>query len=176
MAKALQNRKELVEKLIPSFDVGCRRPTPGNGFLEALVEDNVSVSFGQPQRITEKGLITHDGQLIEADAIVCATGFDLSFKPRFSLIGREGKDLRNVWTPDAKAYMTHSVPGFPNYFGMSPPPSPPIHPLTSTSIPRPRHSRRPRLHRPHHRDPHKVHHEDHQQGAARILLVLRPPP
>jgi cation diffusion facilitator CzcD-associated flavoprotein CzcO len=128
MVKALQNRKELVEKLIPSFDVGCRRPTPGNGFLEALVEDNVSVSFGQPQRITEKGLITHDGQLIEADAIVCATGFDLSFKPRFSLIGREGKDLRNVWTPDAKAYMTHSVPGFPNYFGMSPPSIPPIHP------------------------------------------------
>lgn len=94
------------------------RPTPGNGFLETLNQDNVTVSFGTPQGITEKGLITHDGQLIEADAIICATGFDLSYKPRFPIIGRYKIDLADQLEPDAKAYMSLAVPNFPNYLGM----------------------------------------------------------
>lgn len=137
MKKALATKPELIKKLIPSFDVGCRRygilpssikskrdvldaklfsrPTPGNRYLEALVRDNVSVSFGTPQRITEKGIVLHDGKLAKADIIICATGFDLFFKPRFPLIETNDTNLANLWTTDAKAYMSLAVPQFPNY-------------------------------------------------------------
>jgi len=33
--------KMLAQMLLPSFPVGCRRQTPGPGYLEALVQDNV---------------------------------------------------------------------------------------------------------------------------------------
>jgi cation diffusion facilitator CzcD-associated flavoprotein CzcO len=92
------------------------RPTPGNGYLEALTQDNVTVSWGAPQQLTEKSIILHDGVELEPDVIVCATGFDLSYKPRFPLVGRNGVDLGEYWTPDARAYMSLTVPNFPNYF------------------------------------------------------------
>lgn len=37
MAEKLDRKPELVELLTPKFAVGCRRLTPGNGFLESLV-------------------------------------------------------------------------------------------------------------------------------------------
>lgn len=43
MKKKLQNRPDLVKLLIPSWDIGCRRVSPGLGFLEALTEENVEV-------------------------------------------------------------------------------------------------------------------------------------
>jgi hypothetical protein len=33
--------RKLAEMLIPTFPVGCRRQTPGPGYLEALVQDHV---------------------------------------------------------------------------------------------------------------------------------------
>lgn len=35
MAEKLPGRPDLAEMLIPDFAVGCRRITPGGGFLEA---------------------------------------------------------------------------------------------------------------------------------------------
>lgn len=37
MQERLKDLPELAKKLIPDFPFGCRRPTPGNGFLEAYV-------------------------------------------------------------------------------------------------------------------------------------------
>ncbi|KJZ72788.1 hypothetical protein HIM_07863 [Hirsutella minnesotensis 3608] len=115
MSRALNRKPDLINKLIPSYDVGCRRPTPGNGYLETLVESHVDVSWGTPQRFTDKTMVLADGTEIEPDVVVCATGFDLSYKPRFPIIGRLGKLLGDQWTPDAKAYMSLAVPNFPNY-------------------------------------------------------------
>jgi len=50
------------------------------------------------------------------DALVCATGFDTSHRPSFSILGRGGRDLREVWSQDAAAYLALAVPDFPNYF------------------------------------------------------------
>lgn len=43
MRKSLAKKPELAGQLIPAWDVGCRRLTPGVGYLEALCEDNVEV-------------------------------------------------------------------------------------------------------------------------------------
>lgn len=48
---------------------------------------------------------------------MCATGFDVSFRPRFPIIGRNGVDLSDLWRDRPTAYMSFSVPEFPNYFG-----------------------------------------------------------
>ena len=37
-------------------------------------------------RITEKGFIDPDGTEVEVDVIICATGFDTSYKPRTPLV------------------------------------------------------------------------------------------
>lgn len=63
------------EKLFPSFLPGCRRMTPGDGYLEALVKDNVECVFQGIDKIVPEGLITSDDkQLHEVDILICATG------------------------------------------------------------------------------------------------------
>lgn len=48
--------------------------------------------------------------------IICATGFDTSFRPRYPLVGRGQKDLRALWKDLPEAYLGLAVSGFPNYF------------------------------------------------------------
>lgn len=108
--------KEIARILTPSFPVGCRRETPGPDLLEALLEPNVDVQWDNIAKITEKGILTKSGEELEFDAIVCATGFDTSFRPRFPIIGRDGADLAEQWDAMPEAYLGLAVPNFPNYF------------------------------------------------------------
>jgi cation diffusion facilitator CzcD-associated flavoprotein CzcO len=127
---------DLREKLIPDFDVGCRRyvaaltvkgrleadhrtcrVTPGDGYLEALQEPNVEVVRTRIQEVTPEGVVTADGKLYAADVIIAATGYDTSYVPPFPLIGRNGVDLGKRWAQTgAEAYLTCAVPDMPNYF------------------------------------------------------------
>jgi cation diffusion facilitator CzcD-associated flavoprotein CzcO len=117
--------RKAAEMLLPDFPVGCRRQTPGPGFLEALVQDNVELRWDSVQSITEKGILLKSGVEKEYDAIVCATGFDTTFKPAFPVIGRHGVDLAQKWTEEQpKAYFGISVPDMPNYFCFIGPNSP----------------------------------------------------
>ena len=87
MREKLQGREDLIKMLVPTtFGVGCRRPTPGNGFLEALCLPHI-VTFGKElQRITSKGFIDHEGEEHEVDTIICATGFvSLSHPCRYNV-------------------------------------------------------------------------------------------
>jgi cation diffusion facilitator CzcD-associated flavoprotein CzcO len=87
--------------------------------LEALTETNVRVVFEGIKEIVPQGIKLDSGEIVELDAIVCATGFDVSWKPRFPVIGRGGADLREQWGQRPTAYMSLAVPNFPNYFGQS---------------------------------------------------------
>jgi len=115
MKAKLAKKPELFDKLIPKFAVGCRRFSPGQGYLEALVEANVTVKTEQISEVNEKGIVMKDGSLIEPDAIICATGFDASCRPVFPLIAY-GKDLRDVWESRPRGYLSVAAAGFPNYF------------------------------------------------------------
>ncbi|KAK2930239.1 hypothetical protein FoTM2_010580 [Fusarium oxysporum f. sp. vasinfectum] len=79
MRERLGNDKELCEKLIPDYEYGCRRPTPGDGYLEALRQENTRVTFDPIVQITESGIQTTQDHT-DFDIIVCATGFDASFR------------------------------------------------------------------------------------------------
>ncbi|KAI1608173.1 hypothetical protein EDD37DRAFT_583319 [Exophiala viscosa] len=116
--------RQMAQQLVPKFPVGCRRLTPGQGFLEALLEDNVSLEWKNLDHITEKGIVTKDGRLIECDAICCATGFDNSFKPRFPIVGKRNVDLTDQWGNAPEGYFGITIAGFPNYFTFIGPNSP----------------------------------------------------
>ena len=60
-----------------------------------------------------------DGSHIECEAIICATGFDTSFRPFFPVIGPNGKDLRDLWADEPRSYLSVAAAGFPNYFSKS---------------------------------------------------------
>jgi cation diffusion facilitator CzcD-associated flavoprotein CzcO len=108
--------RKLAEMLIPPFPVGCRRQTPGAGYLEALIQDNVETRWDDIERFTPRGILTKSGEELQFDAIVCATGFDTTFKPRIPIIGRGGVDLGTRWEQEEpKAYFGMAVPAFPNY-------------------------------------------------------------
>jgi cation diffusion facilitator CzcD-associated flavoprotein CzcO len=114
MKDKLQN-DFLEQKLIPDWRVGCRRLTPGVGYLEALGKDNVETVYGEITKITERGCVCDNGKEYPVDVLICATGFNTSFKPRFPLIGPDGTNLQDVWATEARSYFGLAAPNFPNY-------------------------------------------------------------
>ncbi|EXJ82626.1 hypothetical protein A1O3_06439 [Capronia epimyces CBS 606.96] len=118
MRAHLKDRPDLLEKIMPTdFYVGCRRPTPGNGYLQTLTGEKTQAYTSQLERVTEKGFIDPDGNEQEVDVIICATGFDTSYKPRFPLIVN-GSDKRDGWRdhPHVPSYLSVALAGVPNYF------------------------------------------------------------
>jgi len=118
MKTHLKDRPELLEKIMPTdFYVGCRRPTPGNGYLQSLTGDKTVPYTSQLKQITARGFIDPDGNEQEVDVIICATGFDTSYKPRFPLVVN-GSDKRDEWKdhPHVPSYLSLGLAGVPNYF------------------------------------------------------------
>lgn len=109
------NNPDLENKLIPPWSVGCRRLTPGVGYLESLGKENVHVVYGEILEVTERGCLCDNGQEYPVDVLICATGFDTGFKPRFPLIGPKGSNLQDEWGKVAESYFGMAAAGFPNY-------------------------------------------------------------
>ena len=107
--------KFLEEKLIPDWPLGCRRLTPGVNYLESLTKPNVSVVYGEIQSITENGPLCDKGNEYPVDVLICATGFDTSFKPRFPVIGPKGNNLQDQWAKEAQSYLGLAAADIPNY-------------------------------------------------------------
>lgn len=59
MKEKLASVPEIAAKIIPTdFNVGCRRPTPAPGYLDALTrKDKVTVFLDEMQEMTDKGFI-----------------------------------------------------------------------------------------------------------------------
>lgn len=90
--------------------------TPGHGYLEALVADNVTVTKDPILKFTERGIITQTGVEYHLDAVICATGFDTSYRPSFPLLGVGGRNLRDDWSVEPRSYLSVAASGYPNYF------------------------------------------------------------
>ncbi|OAP58404.1 hypothetical protein AYL99_07494 [Fonsecaea erecta] len=116
MMEKLKGRDDLIEKLIPKdFPVGCKRPTPGNGFLEALVSPNVTTFTKALEKITEQGFLDPEGNEHEVDVIILATGFNTTWVPRFPIIAN-GYNLQDQYRKNPISYLGLSAPFMPNYF------------------------------------------------------------
>lgn len=115
MRAALNQDERLCELLIPKWTLGCRRLTPGEGYLESFLLDNVDLTQSRILGITPTGVRTEEKEY-EFDVIVCATGFDVSNIPHFPVTGRQGMTLAEKWREEPESYLSVGCPDFPNYF------------------------------------------------------------
>ncbi|KAH7627614.1 hypothetical protein B0T09DRAFT_347398 [Sordaria sp. MPI-SDFR-AT-0083] len=127
MESKLSARPDLLAKIIPAFAPGCRRLTPGKGYLEALQQPNVTAIHDPISHITATGIAlttttttttTEDKQKqveVDADVIVFATGFQACTSPPFPIVGRNGLTLSSRWSSHPESYLAVAVDGFPNY-------------------------------------------------------------
>lgn len=119
MKDRLAQKPEILESLVPSFAVGCRRLTPGPGYLEALAASNVDFISENIGSITSNSIrLESTGKEITLDVLVCATGFHTTFIPPFPIVGRYGISLKDKFTPYPETYLSVSVDDFPNFFMM----------------------------------------------------------
>ncbi|KAI1114209.1 flavin-binding monooxygenase [Nemania sp. NC0429] len=118
MQQRLAVKPEIAEFLIPSFSIGCRRATPGPGYLEALCQSNVDFITDGIGAVTPSGVKLESGREVALDVLVCATGFQTSKAPPFPIIGRGDLTLASRFTPFPEAYLSVAVDSFPNYFMM----------------------------------------------------------
>lgn len=103
------------DKLIPQWGPGCRRLTPGIGYVETLAKPKLKVVFGEIESITERGCKCDDGLEHPVEVLICATGFDTSFKPRFPMLVAEGKNLQDMGAKESRSYLGIAAPDMPNY-------------------------------------------------------------
>ncbi|KAJ3542224.1 hypothetical protein NM208_g4218 [Fusarium decemcellulare] len=116
MRDRLEGRPDLFESIVPAFAPGCRRLTPGPGYLESLKEENVTFCNKAVQELNSTGLKIETGEQIDLDVVVCATGFNLQAPPTFTVTGRNGKTLEEKWSPLPETYLAIAVDEFPNFF------------------------------------------------------------
>ena len=121
---------EIAELLCPDTMVGCKRPCVDSGYYETFNLANVhliDISQAPIERITKRGLIS-DGQEVELDVIVFATGFDAMTGAllRSDIRGRAGLRLGDRWAEGPKTYLGLAVDGFPNLFTITGPGSPSV--------------------------------------------------
>jgi len=85
------------------------------GMAELSPEDKTTVFFEQIAAVTPEGFRRANGETHEVDVIICATGFDTSFKPMFPIIAH-GRNLQDEYTEGVTSYLGLSAPEVPNYF------------------------------------------------------------
>ncbi|RTE71760.1 hypothetical protein BHE90_013841 [Fusarium euwallaceae] len=108
--------EDLKKILIPSWTPGCRRVTPGPGYLEALTKPNVRTVIRGVDRCGKDGLVDDAGEFHKVDMIICATGFKIAFAPPFLVRGVDGVNMADEFKVEPKVYLAMTVPKFPNYF------------------------------------------------------------
>ena len=114
----LDGRTDLIEKSIPDYPAGGKRPLQDDGFwLQNLRRPNVELVRTGIDRIVADGVVTTDGTHRPADVICYATGFRHNdfLAPR-EVIGRGGISLRDQWGDEPTAYLGVTMPNFPNLF------------------------------------------------------------
>ncbi|MCJ1297802.1 hypothetical protein MMC08_000590 [Hypocenomyce scalaris] len=111
----------LEDKLIPKWGVGCRRLTPGVGYLESLRDAKTEVVYGEIEKVNETGLKVDNGKEYPVDVL---TGFDTTFKPRFPVKGPHGRLLSDDWEKEPRSYLGLAAADYPNYFMFLGPNSP----------------------------------------------------
>ncbi|PPQ80069.1 hypothetical protein CVT25_001498 [Psilocybe cyanescens] len=124
MTKEKPHNEDLEKLVIPSWPIGCPGIIPGISYLETLVSDKVDIFYGTMKEIIEKGCVFEDGKEHPVDVLICATGFDTSYVPRFLIIGSGEIDLRDDWAEESKSYLGLAAHGFPNYLMFVGPKSP----------------------------------------------------
>ncbi len=116
---------ELRARLTPDYRAGCKRLILSEDFYRAVQLPHVELVTESIDRVEPNGVRTADGRLHELDVLVLATGFKTdAFVRPIDVVGRGGRTLASAWDPRPTAYLSISVPGFPNFFMLNGPNGP----------------------------------------------------
>ncbi|MDZ7931659.1 MAG: NAD(P)/FAD-dependent oxidoreductase [Rhodococcus sp. (in: high G+C Gram-positive bacteria)] len=112
----------LRRQLTPRFRAGCKRLLMTSDYYPALQKPNCTLVTWPIATLSPKGIRTVEGIEHQFDAIVFATGFDVSNTGTpIPITGRDGRVLADEWSAGAKAYKSIAVSGYPNmYFTFGP--------------------------------------------------------
>ncbi len=115
----------LRERLRPSYRAACKRLVISGDFYQAIQQANAELVTEPIARIEPRGVRTKDGRLHDLDVLVLATGFRVDrFLRPIEVIGRDGVRLDEVWAKRPNAYLSISIPRFPNLFMLNGPNGP----------------------------------------------------
>ncbi len=115
----------LREKLRPDYMVMCKRLVYSPDYYRAIQHPDAELVTGGIERVEPRGVRTHDGRLIELDVLALATGFRVDqFMRPIRITGRGGVDLEDFWAVRPRAYLSISMPDFPNFFMLNGPNGP----------------------------------------------------
>lgn len=115
----------LREKLRPDYRAACKRLIVSPDFYDAIVKPNAELVTESIERVESGGVRTRDGRLHELDVLVLATGFRVdAFMRPMSITGRDGRSLDDAWSERPQAYLSISIPDFPNLFMLNGPNGP----------------------------------------------------
>lgn len=107
----------LRERLRPTYRAGCKRLVVSDGFYDAVQRPDVALVTEPIAQVEPRGVRTADGALHELDVLVLATGFRVDrFLRPIDVTGRGGARLDDRWAARPSAYLSVSVPDFPNLF------------------------------------------------------------
>ncbi|SPM39340.1 Predicted flavoprotein CzcO associated with the cation diffusion facilitator CzcD [Mycobacterium numidiamassiliense] len=103
--------------LTPGYPFRCKRVLLGDDYYRVLQRDNVELVTDPIDRIADTAVVTTAGQVVDADVIVLATGFETSrYLSGIDIVGANGLSLHDHWGDDPSAYLGAAVSGFPNFF------------------------------------------------------------
>jgi len=116
---------QLREKLRPDYRAGCKRLIFSGDFYSAIQRPEAHLVTTPIAGIEPDGVRLADGELRELDVLVVATGFRAdSFIRPTTVLGRDGINLDDVWADHPVAYLSISIPQFPNFFMLNGPNGP----------------------------------------------------
>jgi len=111
---------DVARRLIPSYDLGCKRPTSSSDYLATFNLEHVTLETAPIERLVPAGVAVEGGALHELDVLIFATGFRTTEKgnqPSFRVVGRDGVELHALWDEHRfQSYAGIAVRGFPNLF------------------------------------------------------------
>ena len=115
----------LRERLRPDYRAGCKRLIVAPDFYRAIQQPNAVLVTDAIEQVERGGVRTADGRLHELDVLVLATGFKVdAFVRPMVVTGRGGASLDRAWAARPEAYLSISVPDFPNFFMLNGPNGP----------------------------------------------------
>jgi cation diffusion facilitator CzcD-associated flavoprotein CzcO len=115
----------LREQLRPDYRAGCKRLIISPNFYDAIQRPNACLVTERIAQVEAEGVRTADGALHRLDVLVLATGFRVDrFLRPMEVVGRDGVRLDDVWRQRPFAYLSVTVPDFPNLFMLNGPNGP----------------------------------------------------
>jgi cyclohexanone monooxygenase len=124
-AQEIVNDPDVAESLKPYYRQFCKRPCFHDDYLPTFNRDNVHLIDTDGKgidEISERGIVAN-GELVELDCIIFATGFevgtDYTRRSGYDVIGKGGLKLSDKWADGMKSLHGLHTRGFPNLFIIS---------------------------------------------------------